>query len=851
MPNGWIGYLGDVSASRAMKSTVDSVNGRSPRRALAAGLAAALAVPLSLVAVESASDPPQAIGPVSQPVCSEAHRDHLITVDCRPGWSTAHDRIGIYLRGTADATDSIGSSEDPRFVDAVWVFEVGGRSRASLIIDFHPVGETVVADLFDDGDGNGAVDQVTRNGIPTPLENGGRPTIHVISNDGWWQRNGRTSFNLDLLVDGPVRASFGSSAIYPSLRTDGTVDFEIHVRDRDRDGDPEDDWRQDYPPLPEDPRISGHYRTQIMSNPEGDEVPITGSLFWPYLGTSSTDQSLGGFVKDYGISKPPIEVDWTRAKIVQVGEFVASRANPGSYFIYSVNRARPGETTATNFENPFAFYDLAQKNDGWPDMTIRFEATLPNEVTEVPNPEPINIVEWSWDQQHSHHWNYALNLVGSQRVDDTIEFPEFAVHAVPPSRLPEWVSDQPWEAATFVEVLKPYWTSEHVYEYTVEQGGKVLPLRYLTGVDPNPPTSVFDSVPEGFRGEYSFDLSGQARLYLSPVDRRLHLVNASHGKWNMGGGRELRYGSLGGRFMDQWSLYDAGQRLDTLSVVSGRVIYTGPNGTYIGLAKAGEPPATFSPPRNHAEWVRLRDLLKSLQPKFEPDDLHAMFDSVATSVERLPGVSLRDVKLTGDGFESIASIGAQPGNASWLKGVVPGDYVLRYRRDSGYAFDGVRPAELHTGSLTVQPEPRALQSVHISVGIHNSGDGDASRAVVSFIAVGDDNQDVVLDSAVVDVPGRGMTVARATWIPPHGGEWKIRTSVNGRAASSASVEIANTPETDLPRLLALQGIPPGIFWLGLVLLVMTGVVAGATAVSVWHSNSLMPPGPGDEAPSHG
>jgi hypothetical protein len=829
-----------------MRRRGGSTNGHRKRRVLAAGTAAALSLPLCLLTFQPASDPVGGGAPALNPKCQEAPSAGVITVDCVPGWSTQHDRIKIYPRGNPGPA---ASSDESRFADAVWVFDVAARRQASIIIDFHPLSGSLVADLFDDGNGDGAVDYVVREGVPTVLENGGKPTIRVVSRDGWWQRDGRTSFNLDLLVDGPVRASFSSSAFWPLglLRTDGRVDFEIHVRDRDHDGDPEDDWRQDYPPLSEDPRISGYYRTHIMSNPEGDEVPIMGSLFWPYLGSTM----VGDFVKGYGVSKPPIGVDWKRAKIVQVGEFVASRGNPGNFFIYSLNRVHPEETTATNFENPFAFYDLAKRNDGWPDMTIRFEATLPNEVSEMPNPEPINIVEWSWDQQHAHQWNYALNLVGSQRVDETIRFPEFSVRAIPPDRLPNWISDQTWQAATFVEVLKPYWTSERVYEYTVEEGGKVLPLRYLTGLDPEPPTSVFDSVPEGFRGEYSFDLSGQARLYLSPVDRRLHLVNASHGKWNIGGARELRYGSLGGRFVDQWSLYDAGQRLETLSVVSGRVIYTGPDGTYVGLAKTGEAPATFPPPRNHAEWVRLRALLKSVQPKFEPDDLHAMFESVATSVERLPGVLLRDVKLTGDGFESIAKIGARPGNASWLKSVVPGDYVLRYRRDSGYALDGVRPPELHTGKLTVQPEPRALQPVHISVGIHNSGDGDASRAVVSFIAVGDDNQDVVLDSAVVDVPGRGTTVARATWIPPHGGEWKIRTSVNGRAASSARVEIANTPEADLPRLLALQGIPPGIFWLGLVLLVMTGVVAGATAVSVWHSNALMPPGPGDEASSHG
>ena len=176
------------------------------------------------------------------------------------------------------------------------------------------------------------------DGLPRILESA-HPTVSVTTRDGWWTNDGRTSFDLDILVDGPVRASFSSSGAWPLslLKNDGKVDFEIHVRDRDHDGHPEDDWRQDYPPLSEDPHKSGYNRTHIMSNPEGDEVPISGSFLWPYLG-----YTIGDFVKEYGVSPPPIAVDWKRAKIVQVGEFVASRGNPGNFFVYSHNRVLPG-----------------------------------------------------------------------------------------------------------------------------------------------------------------------------------------------------------------------------------------------------------------------------------------------------------------------------------------------------------------------------------------------------------------------------------------------------------------------------------------------------------------------------
>ena len=453
------------------------------------------------------------------PRCAETRAPTgLILLVCEPGFATPHDTVSIYLR----------SPSSDRTSDAIWVFEVAG-GRPTLIIDFHPSQAGPVADLYDDRDGDGSVDFELVEGFPRVVESP-YPTVSVTSRDGWWTQRGRTSFNLDIVVDGPVRASFTSSVVWPLslLPTDGTVDFEIHVRDRDQDGDPEDDWRQDYPPLSEDPRVSGHNRTHIVSNPQGDEIPITGSLLWPYLG-----YTVGDFVKEYGVSRPPIAVDWKGAKIVQVGEFVASRGNPGNFFIYSHERVQPGQTTTTNFENPFAFYDLAQRNDGWPDMAIRVEATLPNDVPDMPDSEPVNIVRWSWDQQHAHQWDYALNLVGRQRVDQTIRFPEFSVLAVPPERLPDWLAEQTWQAATFVEVTKPYWTSEGVYEYSVAEDRNVLPFRYVTGLDRNPPTAVFDDIPEGFRGEYSFDLGGLARIYLSQIDGRPHLVNADGGVWNL------------------------------------------------------------------------------------------------------------------------------------------------------------------------------------------------------------------------------------------------------------------------------------------------------------------------------
>jgi hypothetical protein len=773
----------------------------------------------------------------ADPACSASvASSSVVVLDCRPGFATDHDRITIYPR--AGTRPDVPAAQQVDTSNAVWLFQPGAGDRVSLLVDFHPdeLGRPV-ADLYDDGNGDGRVDTIMAGGLPAPVEHSGRWTVRVTSLDGAWTHGGRTSFNLDVQVDGPVRASFNSDAYVGLLQNDGQPDFTIRVRDTDADGRPDFEWRQFRPPLPEDPSLSGYYRTEIMANPQDDELPITGNLIWPFLAASPQQYRQGEFVKAYGQSLAPIEVDWERARIVQIGEFVASRGNPGSYFIYSIQRVVEGTTSATNFENPFAFYDLAGRADGWPDMTIRFETTLPFEIPELRNRTPIDIVEYTWDQEHDHTWSYALNLVGHQPIDTTIQFPDFAVRAIPPALLPRWVVDHPWDAATFVQVTIPYWTTEHIYDYTVEQGQKVLPLRYLPGVDPQPPVAAFSTIPEGFRGEYAFHLTGQARLYLSPVDGRLHLFEAEGGVWNLGAGEELRSESRGGRYVDGWTLVRDGLPVAELHTLAGQAVLSTSDGLLLAASRTLAEPGLLEPPTDSASWARLGAIVTASPPSGAADDLRAMFDRVALAPITLRGARASDVSLTDDGFQFVLTLSGTGSGAPWLAGLPAGRYLAEYHRGSGYSARPIRPASVSLDAPAVQSgAARALETARLAITVRNAGDEGVTgvKVVLNAGPLGEALRPV--GSAVVDVPGGGSTVAGFSWAPPAGGDWQVQAELPGTGVvgPAAVLQVAPPPVAGLPEVLAGQGLDGWGLAPALLLLALGALLVGWLSTGLWN-----------------
>ncbi len=786
-----------------------------------------------------------------------------LVIDCSPGFATDHDLIRLYSEDGFEP--DLPWREQLNDSNSVWMYEVGHPARVALIIRFERVDGHLIAELYDDGDGDGAVGYVFRSNMPEITENNGLPTVKVIANDGWWTRGDRVNFNLDILVDGPVRGNWWPGLTHlldgQTLRTDDRVDFEIHVRDLDGDGRPDYEWRQDRSPLPEDPRLSGQYRTEIVASPRDDELPVSGSLFWPHL-----SRVLHAYRKGYNQSLPPIQVDWARARLLEVSEFVASRGRPANYFIYSINRVVEGRANDTNFESPFAFYDLANAGDGWPDASIRMLVTRPDEVPGPPGGPPVSLVQMSWDQWHSHSWDYQVSLLGRPPIDESIKFPEFTINAVPPEDLHEWVTGRSWDVAAFVQVERqPYWTTEHVYEWTLEAGDQALVAsQYLTGVSDAPPIEAFSEIPVGFRGEYALDLAAKPLLYMSPLDRKLHLRGAQAGVWNVDGYTEVRYQDLDqDGYLDRWAYSQDGTLRRQLIRSAGYLILADENG--VRLCRCEVEPSLFEtlPPGDHAQWLRLGTLLAQYAGSPLPGDFAAMAAQFRGPGTELAGASLDGFRTMEGGFRFELYLRPdvvvrEDANSLGVADLAPGAYLVTYDgRLSVQPLTAPRitmdPAGLAFDNLPVQAAWTTVRAT-----IRNAGLQDAVSLPVRLLAATEDAEPETLTQQEVSVPGTSETVLEAHWWPKVAGGWKVwvqadasRTQSDGLVLDPlASLNVTVLPAA-MPHMVQVPGPYDGVRLAWPVFLLLGATLVAALSI-LWMvlragRNVAGPLGTGDEA----
>jgi len=778
--------------------------------------------------------------------CSASYPEsNWMVLDCLPGFATSHDRISVYRESGFDDTGPWQSNLD--YSHSIWLFDVGARERASLILHFHEEADGLVADLYDDGDGDGQVHYGLQGSTPIVTENNGTWSLRVIARDGWWTQGDTVNFNLDLLVDGVMKAAYVDDLRLPlanagRLSTDGTVDHEVYVRDLDRDGKPDYEWRQNRYPLPEDPRVSGHVRTEISANTQGDEPLFQEGVFWPLL-----SRQVGSYIKGRG-GPPPIQVDWGNASIVQIAEFVMSSIEPGNYRIYSRVRVLEGETTTTEFENPFAMYDLAHAGDGYPDLNIRFSIIPPfaNEAAGL-NATPVNDIQYAWDQYHMQHWDYQVGLAGRQTIDEVVQFPEFSVRVVPYGQLPEWVTSQTWDVATFVQVEKsPFYNSEIVWEWNTSIGSDAVRREYLAGISDTPPVDDFTDLQAGFRGEYAFDYDSRPVLYFSPVDSKLHLLGAHAGIFRLDENRTIRYRNLGGDHINQWTLLENDQPAQSLFFHSGWLVFD--DGTTLRLGRLEVPPYLFTtlPPRNHDEWAELGADLEQKRPTFAPDDFEAMFAQFDSPAIEIEGAALRDCRVTPQGFRFILDL--QPGfsvvsdHEGWgSRLTAAGAHAVSF---DGAAWDirPATPAAVGAGELIVGElgEPvRALDWTAIEVLLENDGLEDAHDLAVKALLSGPDAEQQVLTTMVSLLQAQGSQQVTWDWSPPVAGAWQVRIEAGSAPGSAGGlprqvlvradlyVQPASVPSPEW--LLSLgSASPPAI----LTLLGSLAVLASATA-AVW------------------
>jgi hypothetical protein len=237
-------------------------------------------------------------------------------------------------------------------------------------------------------------------------------------------------------------------------------------------------------------------------------------------------------------------MDWEKASINQAG-ILGYPAEQGYHILSTAPTWQKGIINEARWENPLAYYNLANDQDNWPELLIRvFQPWKSYMNSEKSLPVDTLQVEYNWDQNNDGKWDYVEILAGRKSIKETIDFPDFSIRTVPFERLPGWVIGQKWDLAILVVGEDGgRGDSESLW---VWNGFSDFQNNYLAGYSDTLDMEYLHDIAVGYRGEYSIDPGSQPVLYFSPMDQRLHQRGAQGGVWNLGNENYIRYANLDG-----------------------------------------------------------------------------------------------------------------------------------------------------------------------------------------------------------------------------------------------------------------------------------------------------------------
>ncbi|KAB8139844.1 hypothetical protein F8S13_26435 [Chloroflexia bacterium SDU3-3] len=724
-------------------------------------------------------------------------------ISCAFAGNTA-DRVTVFdrdgdMRDTGNWTTAVDFDHD------LWVFDAGGDGTANLIIAFSQ-DRDAIAEVYDDQNSDGKVSYHIQDGSII-IDESQFWTVQMRAQGGWWQQGEKINYNLDIAVDGPVMAQESYDRFLDRIKNDGHTDFAINVRDPKNIGAPIYDIRTASTDLPEN---WGLRRVNIAV----DEQPHANQqldywLFWPFLGTSaekletsklipfySASGQTYGLVQAYSHRAPPIQVAWSQSKIMFVAELTPTRAKDNGWFIYSHYALRSGETYVPDFEAPFSFYDIANDHDGIPELLVRVEHYLPNDRYFKSNrliDFPTTMLRYSWDQNNDGKWDYSFNgITHKEFAKEDIQLGDLTVHTAPYTSFAQNMTSLPWDVITLAQSMEGgYRGQEGIYTWGILND---LRDNYLLGDTDTPDTSSFQVIDPGFRGEYAIRTDLPARVYISPVDGQLHLLNAQAGLWVIDGQNRVQYRSAAGTpYIDEWRSVQANGVVTSTTQLNVAdqylTLFESKSGT-LTLRQAHVTPslAESTPPTNHEEWLAMGRKLDAAKPAFAPQQVSAMFNQFSGPTQQIQGVQMSDYRATGNSFSFVLKV--LPGFTSAgrtlldLAHITPGEYLIRY--DGTFHAEPFVPAEVRATAVeAVGGAALAAQTVHVT--LENTGTlALASVPVVLTARLGETNQ--VMTATLASVPAHGSTRAQISWTPTKPGEWELSAAA-GRSAIATKAEV--------------------------------------------------------------
>jgi hypothetical protein len=462
--------------------------------------------------------------------------------------SFATDNDTIYVYNSTDLA---------AFKDGTWIFDARSDSSAQLIIQFKHTGTTTTAELFTDQNGDKKVSYVVEEGQVTVIENVSpalrtkslSPVTVMVTGD-WYLPDGSLNWNLEIKTDGAsvYQHPFHRIELLETIKRVWTGFFELdgypdtvwEFHDSDNDGIPEYGiWRL----LANVPESAGAAKTWIWANERHMAAqPLENPVFWMYLFSRGTVQSR----LNYFDTPVFFEIDWDTG-VLSPPIFRGYPIESG-FHVHTLRKFAKEAVNYANFENMQAYYDLADDQDGYPELHIRHRYFQAHDFLGGNLAMPVNEIRWSWNQTNTGQgWHYKLGLAGRYSLEETVQFPDFEFYGVPYNQLPDWVTNRTWDQATFIAVEnRTYLSTEGIYEWGAveallkDEKDNLALSRYLSGDIVADPRRAFQELTVGLRGEFAPELFSQPYLYFSPIDRKLHLKNSEYCLWQIDAEQSIR-----------------------------------------------------------------------------------------------------------------------------------------------------------------------------------------------------------------------------------------------------------------------------------------------------------------------
>ena len=689
------------------------------------------------------------------------------------------------------------------FLNDVWIFDAGADGSAQLIVDFEVESENYVALVYDDIDGDGQVryqisdDQVT-------IAESEFWHVKVFTNQPWNHSGISLATETIFQVDGyyGLGLGVGQRITEQERERDGVVDWLLETGDQNGDGIIDYQLQRVISPSFIQLSNPGIHKSVIHSQVSGDQpTPYKNTLFWPFL----TDKH--NYAEYRYFDHPPvIAVDWESGVIDRIG--IQGYPIEEGYHIYSRLPLEKDVINDANFEVPMAYYDLAEDHDGWPELQVRFDVAVSYNPyfpfaggIETPNLE----VNYSWDQDNDNRWDYKMNLGSNRPIEDVVLFPDFAIKMVPYEEIIPWVKDHTWDIVMLVYDDRPSPDSEGMFgkgwmiHRGYANGEHVQPSwvrrEYMMGFRSQPPMEAYQDIQGGMRGEYSFQYFDTPKVYLSALDRQLHLYGAQAGVWNLGDGHYLRYANLDGDpYLDHWQEELEGSLVQQINYAHGVVLYGGES--RVRLIKSDIDPAMFEtqPPGNNEDWLALNTDLDRHQPAFAPDDFEAMLAQFEGPASSIAGASLRDFRLEDSGFRFVLDLQSgfslAGGDLLGLRDLAPGEYLVVF---DGFEFvvQPLTPAAILVDDIKIQDDI----AIHVSgwttieTPLRNLGLEDIHDLSLCLDFAGPLGEKQLITTTLGLLPGGSTQVLGWDWSPPSPGTWHLTLGTG-----------CNTTGDGLPRL---------------------------------------------------